>query len=205
MYNLGIAYEDGILGLTQSSTKANEMYALAAEKGHANARCNLGYNYYHGIGVDNDFVRCVELWEQSAKQGYVHAQFNLCDLYKDGSLDNENGNPMTIPKNHPLCFKWSLAAAKQGDADGQRYTAECYEEGWGVEPNDESAFEWYTKAAEQENRYAQFCVGRYYEDGKGRDIDLIQALFWYRKAAAQGVQQAANAVERLSYFEPQLF
>ena len=55
MYNLGVTYENGDLGLTQSITKANEMYALAAEKGHAAARYNLGWNYENGIGVEIDF------------------------------------------------------------------------------------------------------------------------------------------------------
>ena len=123
-------YEDGDFSLKQSVTKANELYALAAEKGHANARYNLGYNYHDGIGVEIDYNRCVELYEESAKQGDVDAQFNLCNLYRTGSQDNENGNPMTIPKNLPLHFKWALAAAKQDHVGGQRYTAECYEEGW---------------------------------------------------------------------------
>jgi len=200
MYNLGFAYENGISGisgLTQSDTKANELYALAAEKGHAHARYNLGRNYKRGNGVEIDFNLCVELWEQSAKQGHVDAQFNLCVIYRYGSEDNENGNPMTIPKNLPLCFKWALAAAKQGDIGGQVYAAHCYEKGWGVEPDLASAFEWFMKAAEQENEYAQNNIGRFFEFGYGIDIDLIQALFWYRKAAAQGLQDAMNAVERL--------
>jgi TPR repeat protein len=200
MYRLAVAYdyEDGNLGLTQSDTKANEFYALAAEKGHAVARFNLGYNYKNGIGVDNDFVRCFELWEQCAKQGHAKAQYTLSDLYKDGSLDNENGNPMTIPKNLPLHFKWAFAAAKHDHVGGQAYTGRCYDQGLGVERDYASAFEWYRKAAEQENRFAQYRVGRMFEYGRGRDIDLIQALFWYRKAATQGWQHAANAVERLA-------
>jgi len=198
MYNLAISYENGDLGLTQSDTKANELYALAAEKGHAMARFNLGYSYEFGVGVAFDFNRCVELYEQSAKQGYADAQFNLACIYRNGTLDNQNGNPMTIPKNLPLSFKWALAAAKQGNVRAQVYTAECYDEGWGVEPNDESAFEWYMKAAEQENVDAQYMLGQYFEHGTGRDIDLIQALFWYRKAAAQDDQEAMEAVERLA-------
>ena len=198
MYNLAAAYAKGDLGLTQSDTKAIELLTLAAEKGNAYARYNLGHHYNDGEGVEIDFNRCAELWEQSAKQGYVSAQFNLCDLYKDGSLDNENGNPMTIPLNHPLHFKWALAAAQQGDKDGQVYTADCYANGWGVERNLVSAFEWYMKAAEQDDSIAQYCVGRYFEEGRGTDIDLIQALSWYRKAAAQGYQVAMEAVERLS-------
>ena len=65
---------------------------------------------------------------------------------------------LSIPKNHPLCFKWALAAAKQGDRGGQTYTGDCYEQGWGVEPNVASAFEWYMKAAEQEDEYAQYYI-----------------------------------------------
>jgi len=198
MFNLGFAYANGENGLTQSWTKANELYALAAEKGDAKSRCNLGNSYFHGRGVEIDFNQCVELFEQSAKQGDVRAQFNLSDLYRDGSEDNENGNPMTIPVNHPLYFKWALAAAKQGDADGQTYTGDCYERGLGVEPNDATAFEWYMKATEQDDVDAQRCVGRFFEYGKGRDIDLVQALFWYQKAAALGDQWAADAVERIS-------
>jgi TPR repeat protein len=199
MYNLAGAYEDGNLGLTQSSTKANELYALAAEKGHADARYDLGCSYKYGIGVEIDFNRCVELYEQSAKQGHVSAQYALCCMYQGGSdEDNENGNPMTIPRNDPLRFKWGLAAAQQGNIGGQTDAAECYEKGLGVERDYASAFEWYMKAAEQDDDYAQYCVGRFFEDGIGRDIDLIQALFWYRKAATQGWQHAANTVERLS-------
>jgi len=221
MVDLGHAYEDGRLGLTQSSTKANEFYALSKRKSpvlHAlssfhyllrrkwynkridaqEARFNLGNRYENGNGVEIDFNRCVELWEQSAKQGHVGSQFALSCLYRTGSEDNENGNRMTIPKNHPLHFKWALAAAKQGDADGQRCTGDCYDAGWGVEQNYASAFEWYMKAAEQENAVAQLFIGDYFEEGKGRDIDLIQALFWYRKAAAQEDQEAMAAVERLA-------
>jgi len=200
MNNLAFAYEKGDFGLTQSSTKANELYALAAEKGHANARFNLGCRYRDGIGVDIDFIRCVELWEQGAKQGDVNAQFNLSHIYRFGfgSEDNENGNPMTIPKNLPLCFKWSLAAAKQGNVGGQTYTGDCYDQGWGVDQNFGTAFEWYMKAAEQEDVAAQYYLGEYFEHGLGIDVDLIQALFWYRKAAAQEDQEAMVAVERLS-------
>ena len=195
---LGVAYAKGELELTQSETKANELYTLAAGKGHAEARFNLGCSYHYGKGVKIDFNQCVELLEQSAKQGHADAQFNLSNIYRVGSCDNENGNPMTIPKNYPLHFKWSLAAAKQGHVDGQSCTAVCYENGQGVEQNDAFAFEWYLKAAEQEDIYAQYSLGFIFENGTGRNVDLTQALVWYRKASAQGDQDALEAAERLS-------
>ena len=198
MFALAYAYQTGTLELKQSFAKANELYTLAAMKGHADARYNLACSNRDGDGVAIDFTRCVELMEQSALQGHDDAQFDLSCIYRLGSQDNENGNPMTIPQNLPLHFKWALAAAKQGHIGGEAYTAECYEKGWGVESSHTFAFEWWMKAAEQEDSIAQYYVGDFFEIGRGRDIDLIQALSWYRKAAAQGDQEAIDAVERLS-------
>jgi TPR repeat protein len=57
--------------LTQSDTKANELWALVAEKGHAKARYHLGHGYRNGEGdLAIDFKRCVKLWEQSAKHNF---------------------------------------------------------------------------------------------------------------------------------------
>jgi len=196
MFNFGKAYSYGRLGLTQSDTKANELYALAADKGHAKARYNLGNHYRTGTGVEIDFNRCVELLNQSAEQGHVTAQFNLAVMYRLGSRD---GPPMTIPVDPQLCFRWNLAAAKQEDVDAMFNIGSAYDEGDGVEQNDESAFEWFMKAAEKGDEDAQLNVGEFYEEGIGCEIDLVKAMHWYQKSAAQEYQQAMDAVARLNH------
>ena len=196
MYVLGMSYYHGDLGLTQSATKANELMALAADKGDAKARFYLGDSYYFGIGLAIDFNRCVELLEQSSKQGLVDAQILLAEIYRFGS---EDGPPMTIPVDPQLSFRWSLAAAKQEDVESMLTVGEAYAEGDGVEQNDESAFEWSLKAAETGDKRAQFNVGVFYEYGVGVDVDLVQAMHWYKKSAAQGDQHSIDAVERLSH------
>jgi len=192
----GFCYHKGDLGLTQSATKANELWALAADKGHALARFNLGISYRYGKGdLAIDFNRCVELWEQSATQGLVEAQASLGEIYCFGS---EDGPPMTIPVDPQLSFRWNLAAAKQEDVDAMMNIGYAYDEGDGVEQNDESAFEWFMKAAEKGDEDAQFNVGVFYEIGRGCEIDLVKAMHWYQKSAAQEVQDAMDAVQRLS-------
>jgi len=177
MHTLGVSYATGRLGLTQSFTKANELLALAADKGNA-------------------ANRCVELWEQSAEQGCVTAQFNLGRMYRVGSRD---GPPMTIPVDPQLSFRWYLAAANQEHVKAMLRTGRAYSKGRGVEQNDESAFEWYTKAANKGQKNAQYNLGLFYEHGRGEvDIDLVQAMFWYQNSAAQENQQAMDAVARLS-------
>ena len=197
MYSLGKEYSNGCLGLLQSWTKANELYTLAADKGNAEARYSLGNSYYFGRGeLAIDFNRCVELWEQSAKQGYIDAKANLAFLYRSGSKD---GPPMTIPVDPQLSFRWSLAAAKQGDVNSMESVGYYYHAGSGVEQNDESSFEWFTKAAIQGKEGAQIYLGIFYEKGRGCEIDLDQAMHWYQKSSAQGIQPAIDAVERLNH------
>ena len=60
-----------------------------------------------------------------------------------------------------------------------------YENGRGVEQDDEQAF-WYREAAEQGNAYAQCNLGWMYGNGRGVAQDDEQAVFWYREAAEQG-------------------
>ena len=115
-------------------------------------------------------------------------------MYRLGSRD---GPPMTIPVNPQLCFRWNLAAAKQGNVKIMNTIGGAYYTGRGVERNLESAFEWYTKAAEKGQRNAQHNVGYCYEYGTGCEIDLVQAMHWYQKSSAQGYQRAAAAVVRL--------
>jgi len=197
MCNLGYFYDKGELGLTQSHTKANELYTLADDKGHAIARFNLGISYHEGRGgLAIDFNRCVELWDQSAKQGNVKAQVHLGSrMYRKGSRD---GPPMTIPVDPQLSFRWTLAAAKQEHVGAMVSIGVAYSTGRGVEQNYESAFEWYTKAAEKGNKYAQSNLGYCCEHGEGCDVDLVKAMHWYQKSAAQEYQHAMDAVARLS-------
>ena len=197
MYDLGVHYDSGSFGLTQSATKANELYALAADKGHALARFNLGLSYRDGDGVEIDFNRCVELFKQSAKQGYVLSQANLGHMYDFGSQD---GPPMTIPVDPQLGFRWYFAAAKQEHVNAMVKTGFAYSQGRGVEQNDESAFDWFMKAAEKGDHQAQHNVGYFYEFGRGEvEMDLVQAMHWYQKSAAQENQGAMDAVERLNH------
>ena len=197
MFNLGVCYHSGDLGLTQSWTKANELFTLAADKGDAETRFNLGISYREGRGgLAIDFNRCVALLEQSATQGVVQAQSSLANMYELGSRD---GPPMTIPADPQLSFRWNLAAAKQEDVNPMFRIGYAYDKGEGVEQNDESAFEWYEKTAEKGQLHAQCNLGVFFEHGRGCEIDLVQAMHWYQKSAAQGVQYAIDAVERLNH------
>ena len=146
-------------------------------------------------GLVIDFNRCVEVWEKSAKHGYVDAQINLAKIYRLGSRD---GSPMTIPIDQQLAFRWSLAAAKQGDVHCMFRIGVAYYRGRGVERNKKTAFAWFMKAAEIGDQHAQSMIGTFYERGMGGvDVNLALALHWHQQSAAQGFEHASDAVEHL--------
>jgi len=80
--------------------------------------------------------------------------------------------------------------AETGDASAQFSLGKAYEDGNGVQQNDESAVKWYQKAADQGNAEAENRLGVMYRLGKGVSPDKEEAVRWYRKAAKQGNPQA---------------
>ena len=80
--------------------------------------------------------------------------------------------------------------ANRGRADAQCSIGLCYENGTGIEKNDEEAVRWYRKAAEQGFAPAQSKLGFSYMRGTGVEKNEEEAVRWFRKAAKQGDRTA---------------
>ena len=70
--------------------------------------------------------------------------------------------------------------AMGGEARAQVEVARAYEEGQGVEQNDEMAVTWLRAAAEQGDAAGENELGLMYQMGRGVPKDLEQAVSWYR-------------------------
>ena len=156
---------------------AAALYKKAAEKGNANAQCNLGYMYANGEGVEQDDAEAIRWYRKAAEAGNIAAQYNLALRYESG-----NG----VAQDDAEAVKWYRMAAEQGDADAQYELGGKYANGEGVAQDDTQAVEWYRKAAEQDHASAQCDLGYMYETGRGVSQDHAEAAVWYRKAAERG-------------------
>ena len=90
--------------------------------------------------------------------------------------------------NAEMAFQQYMVAARDyGHPEAQFEVARCYQNGTGVEKNEENAVVWYKKAAEQGNAEAQ-CVlgGCFYYQTLGVEKDDKEARKWYEAAANQG-------------------
>lgn len=149
----------------------------AAKRGDASAQTNVGYYYYEGEGVTQDYKQAAFWFRKAADQGNAEAQYYLGLCYYNGQ---------GVPEDDALAVSWFLKAANQGDADAQCYLGICYEDGCGVSQDKTQAANWYRKAAEQGNEYSQYKLGTFYYNGIGVKQNYAQAVNWFRKAAEQG-------------------
>jgi hypothetical protein len=95
-----------IAGLLVTPSQAESIQSLrkAAERGDAPAQAQLGYMYYNGRGVPQDYAKAAKWFRRAAEQGYAPAQYNLGVTYRKGE---------GVPQNYIEAHKWvNLAASK---------------------------------------------------------------------------------------------
>ena len=95
--------------------------------------------------------------EKSADQGYVHAQYNLANLYLRG-----NG----VTQNDYLAFSWFIKAAEQGDAPAQYNLGRMYLLGKGSDKNILEARFWMKLAIENDDEYIRILAQEVWDEYK---------------------------------------
>ena len=107
----------------------------AAEKGDANAQFELGYCYYNGTGVAQDYEQAVGLFRKAAEQGNVDAQLNLGFCYLAG---------LGVTNDDTQAIYWYRKAAEQGLSMAHLSLAFYYE----AANDSNTALFWLEKAVE---------------------------------------------------------
>ncbi|QJR10086.1 hypothetical protein DSM104443_01137 [Usitatibacter rugosus] len=100
-YNLGGRY-----AAANDHVEALKWYRKAAAQDYADAFNNLGAMYVAGKGVAQDSAEARRLFLAGAALGSPGAQFNLANMYADGSYGS--------PKDMTQAIKWWQKAAAQG-------------------------------------------------------------------------------------------
>jgi hypothetical protein len=89
-----------------------------AEQGYADAQDRLGYAYYCGQGVLQDYIEAARWWREAADQGAANAQFNLGLLYYGGR---------GVPQDYAEAHLWIDLAASRASGDDQKKFADARE------------------------------------------------------------------------------
>ena len=76
----------------------------AAERGHADAQCELGLMYKTGKGVPENYKEAVKWLRLAAEQGEPRAQYTLGEMYRWGE---------GVPKDYVRAYAWTILAGTQ--------------------------------------------------------------------------------------------
>lgn len=148
-----------------------------ATAGNAQSQYCLGYCYYYGKCVQQNYDAAVEWWTKASEQGYADAQYRLGFCYYHGDV---------VPQSYDTAVELWTKAGGQGQKDAQYRLGNCYYFGDGVQYDLSTSVEWWTKAAEQGHADSQYQLGMCYANGEGTPQNYENAAEWWLKAAEQG-------------------
>lgn len=81
LYNLGVCYEQGLLGITKNDSLKIIYFLKSARMGNKYAQSALADCYNLGNGVKKDIEYAKYWYKQSANQGYAEANYKLGKCY----------------------------------------------------------------------------------------------------------------------------
>ena len=189
--NRAAEYNKGVCLLEKKEYgEAYDVFVFAAEKGLAEAQCELGYMYAEGLGVTQDLEKSEHWYRMAANQGDGSALVSLGFMYYDGTV---------VPKNrleaaklweraldiHPIPRGWDV-----WHVDVEFLLGDMYLNGDGVKQNYDEALRYLRRAANAGNAIAQNNLAYMYANGKGVERDYEKAFEWGMKSAMQGNAQA---------------
>lgn len=159
-----------------------------ASAGDPEAQYRLGYLYYQGKYVAQDYRQAFHWFQTAAQNGYFKAHTALAGLYNAGH---------GCQKSDADSFKHYTLAAEQGDFEARVNLAVCHLKGIGTPVNERLGFETMKDAADDKSPIAQFLTGDMYERGVGVKKDETLALKYYILAGNQGVPHAKERIKKL--------
>lgn len=148
-----------------------------AQSGESDAQLKLGWLYFMGDNLHQDYEKGIIWLQKSADQGNPDAQNRLGTAYSKGA---------GVKQDFRKAVAWFLKSARQGFYPGQMNLGVIYDFGLGIPENNEEAAIWYRLAASGGHAAAQHNLGIFYENGEGVAKNLEDAFKWFSMAAEQG-------------------
>jgi uncharacterized protein len=169
-YRLGMAYQDGDIGIKPDASAACRWFERSAQSGYAQAQNALGGCYMSGEGTDRDPARAVVWYRKAAEQDLAPAQVNLGRAYRWGR---------GVERNYGDALKWFERASDRGWGGAEIEIAEMCEAGLGMPKDLTAAERRYRAAADRIVPLAFARLARFAETGATGPRDVVEAYKWY--------------------------
>lgn len=180
-HDLAALYTAGSDAVTQDYARAVDWFTLAARRGVANARYNLGVLYQQGLGTPADAAKAVEYYRAAAYLGHPEALYNL-------GVAAQMGQGMAASRQRAVAYftrAANLGLVTAALSLGQNAEAQ------------EAAIFWYKLAADAGNTDAQGALAALATRANLKSSDIMtiytaQAAQYPEAVKALGAQPAAS-------------
>lgn len=178
-------YFSGVNGLPVDAERALQYWALAAEKGNAEAIGHMAECYHHGWGTKPDSLKAVKLYEVSLKKDnptlwerldkQAKEQKDLLSIYLLIECCQEG---IGTKRSASKALEYQKIAAKAGDVENQ------YAVGLYCLNLSESAeaLTWFERAAESDHPGALYYSGLLYFRGQGTTQNKQKGIEYFQRA-----------------------
>lgn len=221
-YNLGLCYLNGT-GVSIDPKQALKYFELSANQNNAQSMFKLGEMYRDSIGVDSDQIgkerKSAMYFKSAADSGLSCAQLEYAKYLRDGYGCRKNATESrkyfmlsANQKNHDAEFNLGVIylnegdlkvalpyfekSAKGGNHHAQMSLSKLYDQGIGVEKNENLAFKYLKMAADSGSSEAEyflsFCLsqGKYKENFENDESRLNSAFDYLKSSADHGFVHA---------------
>lgn len=110
-----------------------------AKQGDIEAQSDLGYMYFKGIGVPQDYSKALKWSRMAGERGHAVAQVILGIMYHSGE---------GVSQDYKTAAKWLRLAAEQGNSDAQAILGNMYATGKGVSQDFSESYFWLSLASQ---------------------------------------------------------
>lgn len=114
----------------------------------------------------NERERIIQTWEEAAAKGDVLAQYDLGNMYYEGS---------GVDQDYVKAREYFTLAAEQGNADAQHNLGVIYSMAQGTRQDLPQAAKYHTLAANQGNADSHYMLAAFYYEGDGVEKDITTA------------------------------
>jgi TPR repeat protein len=210
-------YKDGV---EEDIQKCIKLLTDASKSQHLEAINLLGFLYYKGKQIPQDYQKAKDWFEYSGKLGSDISQYNLGKMYQKGlgvdqsdemaitwyKLAADSGHAMAAYQLGMILSKstkksdlrksvdYFKKASDLGNVNAHIRVGKYYWDGVGVSQNPSKALACFLKAASEGNPEGQYRVGLCYELGSGAPQDDRKAIDWYNKSANQDFPEGQMAL-----------
>lgn len=144
--------------------------------------------YEDGLGIKQDILIAVDLYNYLANRNHTKAQYRLGLLYYLGDKN--------VIRDLKKSYDLIKSAANAGHIKAQTLLGQMYMDGIGPEQNEIKAFEWLSKAANAGDENAQYDLGMLYF--KLGDKGYEKSGYWLAQAAKQGHRHALKQLDTVN-------